>query len=281
MSQPNARFATFFKEKLKKWLPSQVPQNIEAFYTVLKQSKQAHIIKADALVMMEGVLQVSEMQVRDIIIPRASMEVIQRDMSIQEIMALVLETKHSRFPVIGKDRGEVIGILLAKDLLQYCNEKKAQTFNIRDITRTPYVVPESKRLNVLLKAFQDTHNHMAVVIDEYGLAAGIVTIEDVIEQIVGNIEDEHDIDETVGAIFQLNKHEFNVKAHLQLDDFNDFFKTTLEHKEVDTIGGYIVQYIGHLPKRGEIIKIEQITYRIVKADSKKIRLLRVTPVNNG
>lgn len=252
-----------------------IPHNIEMLYHLLQQAKQRQIIKADALSMMEGALQVSEMQVRDIMIPRASMEVIKREMDKTAILEVVLKTKHSRFPVIGDDRGDITGILLAKDLLQFCETQKTHIFNMRDLIRTPFFVPESKRLNILLKEFRDTHNHMAIVIDEYGSASGIVTIEDVIEQIVGNIEDEHDIDETDGAIHKLNEHKFNVKAHLSLEHFNQYFKTQFKTSEVDTIGGYIVQQVGHLPKRGEIIQIDKMTFRIINANSQKIRLLRV------
>ncbi len=236
-------------------------------------TKDRALFDTDALAMMEGVLQVSDLQVRDIMIPRAQMAVIGRDDPLDKVLPTVIESAHSRFPVIGEDRTEVIGILLAKDLLQYCGEN-APRFNIRDVLRSAVFVPESKRLNVLLKEFRVSRNHMAIVVDEYGTAAGLVTIEDVLEQIVGEIEDEYDFDE--GAfILKRGEHNFTAKAHTTIEDFNEFFGCKLPDEDFDTIGGLVTHAIGHLPKRGEKVTTGGFRFSVLRADSRRIRLLSV------
>jgi magnesium and cobalt transporter len=240
---------------------------------VLREAKNRALFDSDALTMMEGVLQVSDLQVRDIMIPRAQMSVVRRDDPIEAVLSTVIESAHSRLPVIGEDRSEVAGIVLAKDLLQFCGER-AKRFNIRDILRSAVFVPESKRLNVLLKEFRASRNHMAIVVDEYGAASGLVTIEDVLEQIVGEIEDEHDFDE--GAfILQRSEHEFTVKAHTDIEEFNAFFGTDFDDKDFDTIGGLVVHRLGHMPKRGERVDMAGLRFHVLRADSRKVRLLTV------
>lgn len=249
---------------------------------MLRDAKHRAILDSDSLSMIEGVLQVSELQARDIMIPRAQMVVVQRDYTLEQILEVVRVSAHSRFPVIGEDRGEVVGLLLAKDLVVFLGrEEEHRRFNIRDLLRAAVFVPESKRLNLLLKGFQASHNHMAIVVDEYGNAAGLVTIEDVLEQIVGEIEDEHDFDEAL-PIFKRSKTEYTIKAHLSVEAFNQHFNSTLDNSEFDTIGGLVVNAIGHLPKRGEMVELEQFRFRILRADSRRVHLLnlRLLPAKN-
>ncbi|RTZ72274.1 MAG: magnesium/cobalt efflux protein [Gammaproteobacteria bacterium] len=249
------------------------PESQEELIQILKQARRRHLMDGEALSMMEGVLQVSELQVRDIMIPRARMVVVERDRPLDDILPVITESAHSRFPVIGDDRSEVVGILLAKDLLQFCGSN-ARRFNMRDILRSAVFVPESKRLNVLLKEFRRSRNHMAIVVDEYGAAAGLITIEDVLEQIVGEIEDEYDFDE--GAyILKRGKDRYTAKAHTTIEDFNDFFGTDFEGGDYDTIGGMVISRLGHLPKRGESVEIDGFRFTVVRADSRKIRLLNI------
>jgi magnesium and cobalt transporter len=201
------------------------------------------------------------------------MVVVGRDDSLDQVLPVVVESAHSRFPVIGEDRGEVIGILLAKDLLQYC-AAAAPRFNIRDVLRSAVFVPESKRLNLLLKEFRVSRNHMAIVVDEYGAAAGLVTIEDVLEQIVGEIEDEYDFDE--GAfILRRGERDYTVKAHTTIEEFNEYFRTDFPDEEFDTVGGLVVKALGHLPKRGESTVLDGYRFTVVRADSRRIRLLNI------
>lgn len=249
------------------------PQNREDLLDTLQLARDQALIDIDAQSMIEGVLAVSDLRVRDIMIPRAEMAVIDRDDTLEQVLPVVIESAHSRFPVIGEDRAEVVGIMLAKDLLQYCGEN-AKKFNIRDVVRKAVFVPESKRLNVLLKEFRTNRNHMAIVIDEYGTAAGLVTIEDVLEQIVGEIEDEHDFDDDV-MILQRSEQEFTIKAQLDIDDFNEHFDADFSDEEFDTIGGIVTKAFGHLPKSGETVVIDRFEFRIIRADSRKIRLLAV------
>ena len=249
------------------------PKDKEQLIELLKDAKNRALFDSEALTMIEGVLEVSELQVRDIMIPRAQMVVVGRDDPLDEILPVVVESAHSRFPVIGDHKSEVVGILLAKDLLKYCGDKVPR-FNIRDVLRSAIFVPESKRLNVLLKEFRSSRNHMAIVVDEYGGAAGVVTIEDVLEQIVGEIEDEHDYDEGA-SILKRSENAFTVKAHTGIDDFNDYFGSDFSDDDFDTIGGLVVNALGHLPKRGEIVQLDQFVFKILRADSRRIRLLDV------
>jgi magnesium and cobalt transporter len=241
---------------------------------LLKDAKQRALLDTEALSMIEGVLQVSELRVRDIMIPRAEMVFVRRDDSLDRILEIAVKSAHSRFPVTGDDKGEVVGVMLAKDLLTFCVESGRRPFNIRDLLRPTVFVPESKRLNVLLKEFRASRNHMAIVVDEYGSAAGLVTIEDVLEQIVGEIEDEHDYDE--GAeIFRRGQNEYSAKARTPIDDFNGYFGSTLPDSEFDTIGGLVLNALGHLPKRGESVEVGPFRFTVMRADSRRLHLLSV------
>ena len=250
------------------------PQNREQLIQLLKDAKSRALLDTDALSMIEGVLQVSELRVRDIMVPRAEMVYVRREDTLERVLEIAVKSAHSRFPVIGDDKGEVVGVMLAKDLLTFCVESGRRPFNIRDLLRPTVFVPESKRLNVLLKEFRASRNHMAVVVDEYGSAAGLVTIEDVLEQIVGEIEDEHDYDE--GAeIFRRGKNEYSAKARTPIEDFNAYFGTDLSHAEFDTIGGLVVNALGHLPKRGEAVEIAPFRFTVMRADSRRVYLLSI------
>jgi len=253
------------------------PQDREQLIELLRDAKGRALFDTDALSMMEGVLQVADLRVRDITIPRAEMVYVRRDDPLDQILQTAVESAHSRFPVIGDDKGEVVGILLAKDLLPFCMEGGRRAFNLRELLRPAVFVPESKRLNVLLKEFRSSRNHMAIVVDEYGNAAGLVTIEDVLEQIVGEIEDEHDFDEGV-PIFKRSKKEYTAKARAAVDEFNDYFGSDLPDEEFDTIGGLVANAFGHLPKRGERVDIDRFRFTVMRADSRRIHLLSVQPL---
>ena len=225
--------------------------------------------------MLEGVLQVSEIQVRDVMVPRSQMVVIQRDELPEKILPVVIESGHSRFPVVGEDRDEVSGILLAKDLLRYFDRGEDGHFDIRECLRPAVFIPESKRLNVLLKEFRVSHNHMAIVVDEYGGVSGLLTIEDVLEQIVGDIGDEYDIDEGEG-IRKESERVFTVPALTRIEDFNQAFGTRFSDEECDTIGGLVLHELGRMPRRGEAIEIGGLELKVLKADRRRIEALRVT-----
>ncbi|WP_293647695.1 HlyC/CorC family transporter [Thiolapillus sp.] len=275
-AKPSPSFSSQFKRTLGRLLKPLVqtePENREQLVQVLKQARSRHLMDGEALSMMEAVLQVSELRVRDIMIPRAHMVVLERDKPVEALLPVIIESAHSRFPVIGDDKSEVVGILLAKDLLQYCGQD-SPSFNMRDVLRSAVFVPESKRLNVLLKEFRLSRNHMAIVIDEYGGAAGLITIEDVLEQIVGEIEDEYDFDE--GAyILKRDENHYTAKAHTTIEDFNEFFGTGFDDQDYDTIGGMVVNALGHLPQRGESVDIDDFRFTVVRADSRKVRLLNI------
>ncbi len=256
------------------------PQDREQLINVVKEAEEQGIVDRDALTMIEGVLQVGDLRVGDIMIPRAEMIHVRRDDPLERILAIAVESAHSRFPVIGDDKGEVVGTLLAKDLLAYCQQGSPRAFNIRDHLRSAVFVPESKRLNVLLKEFRASRNHMAIVVDEYGNAAGLVTIEDVLEQIVGEIEDEHDYDEGAN-IFNRGKGEYVAKARTPIDDFNDYFNSRLEAGELDTIGGLVVHAFGHLPSRGERVETGGFRFTVLRADSRRVHLLSVRRVGSA
>ena len=249
------------------------PQDKEQLGELLRDARKRALLDADALSMMEGVLAVAELRVRDIMIPRAQMVVVARDDALDEVLRIAIESGHSRFPVIGEDRGEVVGLLLAKDLLHYCGERAAD-FDMREVLRSAVFVPESKRLNVLLRELRASRTHMAIVVDEYGDAAGLVTIEDVLEQIVGEIEDEYDFDE--GAfILRRSETDYTLKAHTTVEEFNEYFGSALDEEEFDTVGGLVIGALGHLPKHGELVQIANFRFEVVRADSRRIRLLSV------
>jgi len=231
------------------------------------------LLDADALSMIEGVLSVSETTVRDIMIPRAQMDCVSIDDEPPDFLPLILETKHSRFPVIGESKDDVIGILLAKDLLRYYAGKEG--FNVREMLRPAVFVPEAKRLNVLLREFRASRNHMAIVLDEYGGVAGLVTIEDVLEQIVGDIEDEYDFDEASDNILPEPGGRYRVKALTQIADFNAAFGTRFSDETADTVGGLVIAHLGRLPKRGESVNIEGLRFQVLRADSRRVYTLLV------
>jgi magnesium and cobalt transporter len=252
-----------------------VPANNEQLVELLRSTQGNNLFDADALAMIEGVLQVDDMQVRDIMIPRSQVVMLDRDASPDVLLRTVVESGHSRFPVIGESRNEVVGILLAKDLLLYAYERTDNQLNIRDILRPAIFIPESKRLNVLLKEFRSSRNHMAMVVDEYGGVAGMVTIEDVLEQIVGEIEDEHDVEEE-DIIRKHSEVHYTIKALTPVEDFNEVLKTDLPDDEFDTIGGLVVHQIGHLPKRGERVVMGNLLFKVLRADSRRIHMLQLT-----
>ena len=256
------------------------PEDREQLFELLKSSYEKNLMDADSLSMIEGVLQVSEMQVRDIMIPRSQMDVIDISHPPEKFIPFVIETAHSRFPVIEDDKNDVIGILLAKDLLKYY---AGDDFEIRDMLRPAVFIPESKRLNVLLKEFRGSRNHIAIVVDEYGGVSGMVTIEDVLEQIVGEIEDEFDFDETEDNIIQDKNGHYRVKASTEIEDFNEYFNVSFSNEEFSTIGGLIIQAFGHLPKRDEKITFQGFKITILRADSRKLYsvLLEIdSPINS-
>ena len=242
---------------------------------MLRNSEGRNLLDPDALAMIEGALHVTDMQVRDIMIPRVQMIVIKNNSEPKDILPVVLESGHSRFPVTGYDTNEVLGILLAKDLLNYYSREKRGKFNIKDMMRTAVFVPESKRLNVLLREFRASRNHMAIVVDEYSCVSGLVTIEDVIEEIVGNIQDEHDIEEEE-HIIPYGRNRYTVSAMTPIDEFNDYFKIALSDEEYDTIGGLILNAFGHVPNRGELLEFEGFNVKILRADKRRIYLMRMT-----
>lgn len=249
------------------------PQDQEDLLEILRESEEKHLLDSDSLAMIEGVMQVSELRVRDIMIPRSQMVVVPREAELETIFPLVIEFAHSRFPVIEEDRSKVVGVLLAKDLLPHALREK--TIKVEDIMRPLSVVPESKRLNVLLKEFRTERNHMAIVVDEYGNAAGLVTIEDVLEQIVGKIEDEHDDDENKEYISQRSEREFIVSALTPISEFNEYFSADLENNDCDTLGGLVLQRLEHFPKKGEKVEIEDFGFEVLRADNRRVHLLRL------
>jgi len=260
--------------RISKALTSE-PRDRRELVEVLRDSQQRGLLDADALAMIEGVLEVSEMQVRDIMIPRAQMVVVERDAALQEILPIITQSAHSRFPVIGENRDEVAGILLAKDLLPYFIDGRENEFNVRDNLRRAVFIPESKRLNVLLKEFRASRNHMAIVVDEYGGVDGLVTIEDVLEQIVGEIVDEHDIEEDV-YIMRHSDTRYTVKARTPISDFNERFGSRFNDEEFDTIGGLVMREFGRLPRRGEAREIDGFRFKVLHADSRRLHLLQLT-----
>ena len=254
------------------------PRDLAELIEHLREASERGLFDGDALVMLEGVLAVADMQVRDIMVPRSQMVFVERDESPEKLVELVVESGHSRFPVIGEDRDQILGILLAKDLLRL-QAAGDESFEIREYMRPVAFVPESKRLNVLLKEFRRSHNHIAMVVDEYGGVCGLVTIEDVIEQIVGEIDDEHDVEEDQ-TIRKERPREFTVRALTPIAHFNGYFATKFSDEEYDTIGGLLMQEFGRLPRRGETIKVDGLEFRILRADRRRIDLLRViTPVD--
>ncbi|MBN1378979.1 MAG: CBS domain-containing protein [Gammaproteobacteria bacterium] len=250
------------------------PQDRSEVLDLLRDAQQRNLFDNYALAMIEGVFEISEEQVRDVMIPRSQMVVVDDDASLEQVMATVVPSGHSRFPVIGDNRDEVIGILLAKDLLQFTTQANEQ-FNLHDIVRPAAFIPESKRLNTLLREFRTSRNHMAIVVDEYGGVAGLVTIEDVLELIVGEIDDEHDIEEGINIRPQADNH-FLVAALTEVEEFNEYFKVNFDDEEFDTVGGVILGRLGHMPKRGEEVEFQGFLFKVLGADSRRIHRLLVS-----
>ena len=248
------------------------PEDREQLVELLHGAYENSLMDSDSLAMIEGVLQVSEMQVRDIMIPRSQMDVIDITHPPETFIPHVIETAHSRFPVIEDNKNDVIGILLAKDLLRYY---AGEDFEVRDMLRPAIFIPEAKRLNVLLKEFRSNRNHIAIVVDEYGGIAGMVTIEDVLEQIVGDIEDEYDYDEDEDNIIQSADGQFRVKALTEIADFNEIVGTDLSDEEFSTIGGLVVNKFGHLPKRNDEISFDGLHIKVLRADSRRLHSISV------
>ncbi len=273
--------------KSKTWLErigqalSSEPKDRDELVELLRDAHSRELLDGDALEMIEGVLEVSELQVRDIMIPRSQMVVVERDVPPEEFLPIVIESAHSRFPVIGDNRDEVVGILLAKDLLPYfAAENGREQFNIRDVLRPAVFIPESKRLNVLLREFRASRNHMAIVVDEYGGVAGLVTIEDVLEQIVGEIEDEHDVEEDTYIVAHADGG-YTVKALAPIEDLNEQLGTAFSDEEFDTVGGLVMNAFGHLPKRGETVDLDGFRFKVMRADRRRIHLLLANKLEEG
>lgn len=250
------------------------PQDREQLVHLLRDAQQRHLVDADTLAMLEGVIQFSELQVRDIMIPQPQVVVIESSMGLKAIFKLVQASGHSRFPVIGSSRDEILGILHAKDLLPFRLDD-GKKFDLDDLLRPPTFVPESKRLNILLTEFRNNRNHMAVVVDEYGQVSGFVTIEDVLEQIVGDIEDEFDNDEDA-FIKRHPDGSYVIKAHMPIEDFNEVLNLDYSCEEFDTVGGLVLKAFGHLPKRGDTITINTQQFKVINADNRRIKLLELT-----
>jgi magnesium and cobalt transporter len=242
---------------------------------MLAESRERGVLDADAFAMLEGVLAVADLQVRDIMIPRVQMVCLHRDDPIASILPAVVESGHSRFPVLDDDRDDVVGILLAKDLLRLFAGATPAKFDMREYMRPVVFVPESKRLNVLLKEFRGNRNHMAIVVDEYSGVAGLVTIEDVIEQIVGDIDDEFDVEDDLN-IRREGERQFNVRGSTRIDEFNQFFNVELPAGEFDTVAGVVIKQFGRMPRRGESVTLGEFEFRVMRTDRRRIDSLRVT-----
>ncbi len=251
------------------------PEDREQLVELLHSAYERSLLDADALSMIEGVLQVSEMQAREIMIPRSQMDVIDINDPVEKFIPFLVEKAHSRFPVVDENKDDVIGILLAKDMLRYY---AGEEFNVRDMLRPAVFIPESKRLNVLLKEFRSNRNHIAIVVDEYGGVAGLLTIEDVLEQIVGEIEDEYDFDEAEDNIILDRSGRYRVKALTEIIDFNETFGTSFSDEDFDTVGGLIINKFGHLPKRGEEVVIDNLSFQVLRADSRRLHTLLVEKI---
>ncbi len=261
-------------------LLTQEPPNREGLIEILRNAENRNLLDADALLMIEGALHVSETHVRDIMVPRVQMIIIDNNAKPEEILKSVVESGHSRFPVIGDSSDEIEGILLAKDLLNYYADPD-KNFDIKDVMRPTVFIPESKRLNVLLREFRMSRNHMAIVVDEYNGVAGLVTIEDVIEEIIGEIEDEHDHEDNEININTHDNNRYTVKALTPISEFNEFFNTEIPDNEYDTVGGFVINTFGYLPKRGEIIDFERFNIKILRADKRRVHLILFTQIDSG
>jgi len=256
------------------------PQDRQGLLALLREAGERGLVDTDALTMLEGVLEVSDLQVRDIMVPRAQMVFVHRDEPASRLLSVVVESGHSRFPVMDDDRDDIVGILLAKDLLRLYIAEVRERFDIREYMRPAIFVPESKRLNVLLREFRRNRNHMAIVVDEYGGVSGLVTIEDVIEQIVGEIDDEFDVEDDQN-IRKEAERQFTVRGITRIEEFNEYFGARLsEEQGVDTVAGLLMKQLGRLPRRGESATIEGFEFRVMRADRRRIDALRVVPARD-
>lgn len=243
------------------------------FMEAMHEARKHRVFGDEEAAMLSGVLEVSELQVRDVMIPRSQMVVLDREAKPGTLVEAIIESGHSRFPVIGEDRDEVVGILLAKDLLRFFAEDRGSRFDIREVLRTAVFIPESKRLNVLLREFRVSHNHMAIVVDEYGGVSGLLTIEDVLEQIVGDIGDEHDPDEA--PYFRKEADGiYTIRALTRIEDFNEEFHTRFSDEDYDTLGGLVIHELGRLPRRGESVTLQNIRLTVLKADRRRVYTLQ-------
>lgn len=252
------------------------PKNREDLVELINEAESNDVIDPGTREMIEGVMEVNKMRVRDIMIPRSQMVTIDIDESVEQFLPIMLESAHSRFPVVNEDKDHIEGILLAKDLLHFTFSSDKE-FQLKDLIREAIIVPESKRVDILLKEFRQQRYHMAIVMDEYGGVSGLVTIEDILELIVGEIEDEFDAEENEsGNIKQLNGYTYSVKALTELEDFNQFFATEFDEEDADTIGGIVLRAFGHLPEKDESIKISGLNFVVTNADNRRLIQLKVT-----
>ncbi|MCG7656907.1 HlyC/CorC family transporter [Wielerella bovis] len=255
---------------------SNTPDSTDKLRDILRRSTQHNVLDSDTLSRIENLFKFKEMNVRDAMMTRAQMDVIKTTDSMERIIAYVVETAHSRFPVIEEDKDHIIGILHAKDLLKYT--LNPEHFKLENILRPAVFVPESKSLNILLKEFQTQRNHMAIVVDEYGGISGLVTFEDVIEQIVGKIEDEFDEDDSADQIFPVSSERWRIKATTEIEDINAYFGTTFSTEEADTIGGLVIHQLGHLPVRGEKVALGDLLFNVARADNRRLHTLMATRI---
>ncbi|MCZ6619607.1 MAG: CBS domain-containing protein [Gammaproteobacteria bacterium] len=277
MSEESTTSREHARRSFKDWLSDLFhaePSDRSELMESLRDAADRQLMDGEALNIIFGALQVSDMQARDIMIPRNQLVFLHAEDKPVDLLPAIIKAQHSRFPVIGDDLDDIKGILHAKDLLPLTLQKDFSEFDIKDIIRPAAVVPESKRLNVLLQEFRSTRNHMAIVVDEYGHVSGVVTIEDVLEQIVGDIEDEHDVDDD-SFFMELDSRTCNVKAITPIEDFNEYFDLELDDDEFDTIGGLVLKAFGHLPERDETTTIGELQFRVLNADSRRVRLLQV------
>ena len=267
---------SFLTKKLKSFFQRK-ENDLESFFNLVNAEEWSAFVGQDEIRMIRGVFEVSELQVRDIMIPRSSMISLNTDASMTDLLNQNVNSGHSRFPVIGENQDEVVGILLAKDLLKFSNQDSNSDFEIKDFLRPPTFIPESKRLKTLLNEFRKSRNHMAIVVDEYGRIGGLLTIEDVLEQIVGDIEDEFDA-EDLPMIREKRKGQYEIDALIRIEDLNEFFDTQYLDEDFDTLGGMIINKLGRFPKTGEILSINPLTFKVIQSDSRKLQLIEVREI---
>lgn len=263
-----------FFERLVNRIAGESPDTEDDVLQILREAYERQVFDADTLQYLKNILDFSDLEVRDVMITRSQMDVIKIDDTPEKIIAYIVDTAHSRFPVIGEDKDQILGILHAKDLLKYWG--RAEQFQLEQILRPAVFVPESKSLNILLKDFREKRNHMAIVVDEYGGISGLVTFEDVIEPIIGDIEDEFDEDDSADNIFAVSAERFRVNAVTEIETVNEFFGTNYSDDDVDTIGGLVIQELGHMPVRGEKITIGKLNFTVARADARRLQTLMVT-----